>query len=108
MNRSAFFITILYAFTVIMLGIMGYKAGSVVSLISSLIIGISILLLIFLAAVLKRNWPIFFVLVVVVASLSFFIYRFASTKNFMPAAMVIFSVLVAFLITVWLASRKKI
>ncbi len=108
MNRSTFFITILYAFTVIMLGIMGYRAGSLVSLITSLIIGVLILAFIFLAIILKRNWPIFFALLAIVASLSFFIYRFASTKTFMPAVMAIFSALAAFLITVWLASRKKI
>jgi len=108
MNRSTFFIAILYALTVIMLGIMGYQAGSVVSLVASLIIGIFILIFMFLALALKRNWPVFFALISVVAALSFFIYRFSVTKNFMPAVMAIFSALVAFLLTIWLASRKKI
>jgi uncharacterized membrane protein (UPF0136 family) len=108
MKRPTIFVIILYSLTVIMLGIMGYQAGSTISLIISSIFGGSILALLLTALFLKKIWPGFLILIATVALLSFFIFRFSITRNFMPAIMAIFSALVAILMTIWIASRKKL
>ena len=108
MKRPTFLIAFLYAVVVIMLGIMGYRAGSLASLIASLTSGILIIALLIIAIVLKKRWPVFFVLIATVALLSVFIFRFSSTKNFMPAVMAVYSGLVAILTTIWLASKKNV
>jgi len=91
MNRTAPFITTVYALLVLMLGIMGYRqAGSVISLVMGVSLGI--LLLVSVIFMLKgQKWAYGVGLLLSILLLIVFGFRFGATKDFMPAAMSLLS-----------------
>jgi uncharacterized membrane protein (UPF0136 family) len=108
MNRSVSFVAAVYAILVIILGIMGFQAGSAVSMVSGLISGIIMLFSAYHMS-LRKTWSYVLGTIVALILLIVFCIRFGKTTDFMPGAMAIFSLIVAAM--VWVQAyhliRKK-
>lgn len=108
MIRSTFLLTLVYAVILMMLGYMGYSAGSLISLIISGSLGLLILASLVLVVTTKKDWPYYITMGILGFLFFFFAYRFGTSKNFMPGAMCAFTVLTLSVIATKVFSHRRI